>query len=366
VRKRPATPKYQKVLDQLESEILGGKYPPGAKLPSEAGLSKRFNTSRITVGRAVSELRRRGLIDRRAGSGTYVRTPVVDDRLLFGLLIPNLGHTEIFEPICQGMAEARRDGGHALLWGHAASAAASKETQASLLCEQFIERNVSGVFFAPLEFSRTKDVVNRRIAESLDGAGIPVVLLDRCFLAYPHRSKFDLVGIDNRRAGYMITEHLLNLGARRVAFVYHPDSAWTVDARIAGYREAMFASGAPLHRALVNRLDAQSEDETRRMMADVAPEAIVCANDRTAGHLMQTLLKLGVRIPEDVRIAGFDDVDYASMLPVPLTTIRQPCREIGEAALTTMLERIRQPELPARDILLACELVVRRSCGSLR
>ena len=78
---------------------------------------------------------------------------------------------------------------------------------------------------------------------------------------------------------------------------------------------------------------------------------------------MQTLLGQGVRIPRDVRIVGIDDVNYASLLPVPLTTVHQPCREIGEAALRVMLERLARPKMAARDVLLDCTLVVRESCG---
>jgi DNA-binding LacI/PurR family transcriptional regulator len=79
---------------------------------------------------------------------------------------------------------------------------------------------------------------------------------------------------------------------------------------------------------------------------------------------MQGLLTLGGRIPEDFKIVGIDDVEYAKLLPVPLTTIHQPCREIGHAAMAAMFERIRHPNMLARDILLDCELVVRASCGS--
>jgi DNA-binding LacI/PurR family transcriptional regulator len=71
-----------------------------------------------------------------------------------------------------------------------------------------------------------------------------------------------------------------------------------------------------------------------------------------------------MRIPEDVRIAGIDDVRYAELLPVPLTTLRQPCLEIGATAIATMLDRISNPHLPARSVLLNGTLVVRRSCGA--
>jgi GntR family transcriptional regulator of arabinose operon len=94
------------------------------------------------------------------------------------------------------------------------------------------------------------------------------------------------------------------------------------------------------------------------------PDAFVCANDLTAGRLMQSLLAHKIRIPRDVRIVGMDDVAYASLLPVPLTTMRQPCREIGIAAMSMMLERISRPSMPARHVLLDCPLIVRKSCGT--
>src|SRR5882762_142269 len=118
---RPAQtrPKYQIVLDQLLGDIASGRYQAGQKFPSEAALVTRFGVSRITVGHAVRELQRRGLIDRIAGSGTYVRnTSPVTEGLVFGLIIPNLGESEIFEPICQAIAAAPGALGHALLWPH--------------------------------------------------------------------------------------------------------------------------------------------------------------------------------------------------------------------------------------------------------
>ena len=104
----------------------------------------------------------------------------------------------------------------------------------------------------------------------------------------------------------------------------------------------------------------------RRILDEARPEAIVCANDLTAARLMQTLMALQVRIPEAVRIVGMDDVKYASLLPVPLTTIHQDCAGIGVVAMATMLQRLEHPELPVRDVLVPTRLVVRRSCGHLR
>jgi GntR family transcriptional regulator of arabinose operon len=357
-----ARPKYKEVFDVLERDIRSGKYAAGQKLPSEAMLVKQFGTSRITVGRAVRDLSLRGLVDRRAGSGTYVRA-MAETEMSFGLLIPNLGETEIFEVICEGMARSPQADGHALLWGGSNSSGITLDELAWRLCRNYIAQKVTGVFFAPLELTPSKDEVNQRIVRALEKSRIPIILLDRDILPYPHRCGHDLVGIDNRRAGYLATEHLLKLGARRIGFVAQPNSAPTVEARIAGYREALYAHRVPSRPGWIQRLDPFFKDEVRRITKTARADAFVCANDRTAGLLMHSLIALGYRIPADIRIVGIDDAAYASLLPVPLTTIRQPCRAIGEAAMSAMLERLQRPAMHSRDILLDCRLVVRESCG---
>jgi GntR family transcriptional regulator, arabinose operon transcriptional repressor len=358
-------PKYQQVVEAVKNEILSGRYQPGQKLPSEAALGKRFGASRITVGRALRELRQAGLIQSRAGSGSYVGPAAAGENgLLFGLLIPNLGDTEIFGPICQGMSQAPQARKNALLWGNIAPEPETKEEQTWELCQQYIAKKVDGVFFAPLERAAANDETNYRVIASLERANIPVVLLDRCILPYPRRSRHDLVGIDHRRAGYMITEHLLKLGCRRIAFVGYPHSAATVTARIGGYRDALFAAGVSVARDLVRTLENDQLNDVRMVMEKLKPDGIVCANDRTAGHLMHGLIQMNYRIPQDVRIVGIDDVEYASLLPVPLTTVHQPCKEIGMAAVAAMVERVAAPETPIRDILLDCRLVIRDSCGT--
>lgn len=355
-------PKYQHVYATLRQEIQSGRWRTGDRLPSEAELGERFGASRITVGRAVRDLQLAGLVDRRIGSGTYVR-PAAAGGYSFGLLIPDLGETEIFEPMCQGMMASPLARDHALVWGSVERHRDGKDAQAWQLCQQYIDRRVSGVFFAPIEGAADAGV-NRRIVGALDAARIPVVLVDRDVLPYPGRSAHDLVGIDNRRAGYIVTDHLLRAGAARAGFVARAHTAATVDAREAGYREALSARGADTDRQLAVRLDPADRAAVAAFLDAARPDAIVCANDRTAGLLMQTLQQLGRAVPRDIRLAGIDDVEYAALLPVPLTTLRQPTRHIGDAAIGAMLERVARHDLAPREILLPCELVVRASCGA--
>jgi DNA-binding LacI/PurR family transcriptional regulator len=356
-------PKHQQVYGALERGIRSGRWKQGERLPSEAELVRQFGASRITVGRAVRDLQLAGLVERRAGSGTFVRAGRRAGGLSFGLLIPDLGETEIFEPMWQGLMASPLARDHALVWGSATAPGASKEERAWELCRQYVERKVAGVFFAPLELTPAKDEVNQRITLALDEARIPVVLLDRPAVPYPRRGHHDLVGIDNRRAGFVVTDHLLGHGARRVAFVALPNAAATVEAREAGYREALHARGVPPDPALVRRLDPTDVAAVRALL-DAGPDGVVCANDWTAARVMHAILALGRAVPRDLGLVGIDDVDYASVLPVPLTTLRQPTRQIGAAALAAMLDRVAGADLPTRDILLHGSLVVRRSCGA--
>jgi len=315
----------------------------------------------------MQQLQQEGLLVRRAGSGSYACEPRAGQKPVFGLIIPDLGETEIFEPICKGMT-GTPNAAHSLAWGHSAASAAgesSKEDVAEHLCRQYIEQRVAGVFFAPVEFGARRDQVNRRVLRSLAAAEIPVVLLDRCVQPFPARSEYDLVGLDNRRAGYIVCDHLVRQGARRVAFLALAGSAETVEDRIAGYREALHAHGLPTPPEAVLRCDPTDAATVAAALRAQAIDAVLCANDHTAARLMQTLMALGVRVPEDVRIAGIDDVRYAGLLPVPLTTLRQPVLDIGAAAIAAMLDRIANPHLPARTILLNGTLVVRESCGGL-
>jgi DNA-binding LacI/PurR family transcriptional regulator len=360
-------PKYQQLFELLKADILSGRFKPGQKMPSEAALVNKSGASRITVGRAIRELQDMGLVDRIAGSGTYVKDLTKNDHRarFFGLLIPDLGETEIFEPICQGIANAPEARDHALLWGHS-DTNAGKSDQAWRLCQQYITRKVSGVFFAPLEFESEAAKINRQIVAAFRQAQIALVLLDRRTSKGHERDRSDLVGLNNRQAGYIATEHLIKLGCNRIGFLGHHGAVSTIEERSAGYREALAAYG------LRSAIDVHFNDEKESSLS-LSPrrkseslDAFVCVNDRVAGQLMHLFLARKVKVPQDIRIVGIDDVSYASLLPVPLTTVRQPTREIGELALHTMLDRIRTPRLQPREVLLDGRLIVRRSCGADR
>jgi LacI family transcriptional regulator len=362
-------PRHQAIYRELLSEILAGKYDNAHRLPSDAQLVKRFGVSRPTVARALQDLKFQGIIERRAGSGTYLRKdkdlrPGVRQ---LGLIVPGLGSIEIFEVICGELASLARVHDLGMHWGGSTrprSDASMSIEEAEELCGRFIEKEVSGVFFAPFEHTTDNEAANRRITERLSHAGIPVVLLDRDICPFPQRSNFDLVGIDNFAGGYLLAEHLIKLGARRLAFVTRPFSATTVDARKAGAIAAMLAHSITVPRDFLHAGDPSEMKFVRKLTAGRPHDAVICTNDHTAAQLLQALTRLDIKTPQDLRVVGFDDVRFATLLSVPLTTIQQPCRDIALTAFNAMRERIADPTLPTRSLLLTPKLIVRDSCGA--
>ncbi len=364
-----ATAKHRQVFEVVRGRIQSGAYKPGDRIPSEANLIVEFGVSRPTVARALHELERRGLVSRRRGAGTYVSKSEVGGKH-FGLLIPGLGKTEIFEPICGEIARLAQQDGHSLLWGatHLPDAAAGSSGDSTdegaialEICERFVRDRVGGVFFAPLEILPGQEQVNFRIVELLDAAKIPIVLIDRDYLPYPGRSEHDLVGMNSRRVGYTITAHMFDAGCKRLMFLYRPGSTAATKARSVGFAEAFIVRKLHFEAEFIQECDPEDRPTVEHLLATQKPEGIVCGNDSIAAQLLQTLDACGVKVPADLLIGGVDDLKYAAFLRVPLTTVRQPFAAIGDTAYHTMLDRIERPTAAPRHIMLAGQLVVRES-----
>jgi len=241
------------------------------------------------------------------------------------------------------------------------------ETQgrgAEAACKRFIKLGVDGIIFCPLKLPPQSAHLNTRIAENLGGKHIPVVLLDCDICEYPERSQFDVVAVDNRRGGYVLASHLWNLGCRRIEFVAAYWNRPTVAARIAGYRDFMIQQGVMVDPGWIHRGDLSQPSFIAEVVGESQAEAFMCTNDWTAAVLMRALISSGTRIPHDVRVVGFDDINIADILPVSLTTYGQPVEELGAVAIEAMLERLANPDRPARHIMLDGKLIVRESCGA--
>lgn len=315
--------RHKEIFDDLREQIVGGRMKEGDRLPSESQLVRKYGVSRPTAARALRDLQTAGHVERRAGSGTYVRSrnPVeAPGRPLVGLMVPGMGITEIFDVICGKLIGLAHTHEYSVVWSSAPPPApdADAAARAEDHCREMLERKVRGVFFAPHGWLPGQYEINRMIAARLRRAGVAVVLLDCDVEPFPNRSDFDLVGLDNFGAGYLATDHLLNMGCTRVRFIATSHTAPTINARYAGFREALLRHDLPVDRGPCPAIDPSDTEQVKALMKR-RPDALVCANDYKAAVLMQTLESLGRRAPRDVRIVGFDDVKYATLLRVPLT-----------------------------------------------
>ena len=351
--------KGQQIYEVLREQIESGEFRPGELLPTDMELSAQFETSRPTVAKSIQRLVDEGFLLRKAGLGTYLKKDESKGGTVreysFGLLIPSLGETEIFEPICGQIAQLADQYHFNLLWGGGAISQ-SKSQAVEQLAQKYIAQKVDGVFFNPLELNPEAEQANRKIMELFEDAEIPVVLLDSDVSRAPKTTQHDLVGINNLEAGFTMGQYLVSRGAQKIAFYTRPYAASTVYLRWMGLHEAV-QGHASAENVCVESEDAQKLQHLVKQGFD----AIVASNDAMAAELLKILSQLKVEIPGQMKLSGFDDVKYAELLKVPLTTYQQPCRDIGRAAVETMISRLKSPDLAPRRVLLLGELKPRNS-----
>ena len=348
---------YLQVAKALRDEIRNGAYADSGTFPSLTKIMKRFGVSRPSAVRSVAELKRLGLVGARKGAGTFV---LARNRTI-GLALPGTADSEFFSAIMDGLVFNCNKYGMDLVAGDIFAVDHDKRArQAERLARHFAAKRVAGVIMQPVGFSETADQLNGIISDILDKANIPVVLVDYDIVPPPERSRYDLVAIDNFGAGRKIAAHLLGVGAKRICCLLRSLCADSVRARFSGVDAEVCRSRRGRH---VNVVVAEPDDKKAidAMMKELRPDAIVCSNDIAASNLVKTLGKLRVRVPDDVMVAGFDDVRLAGSMSPGLTTIRQPCFDIASTAFKTLLERMATPNLPPRQILLDTTLVVRAS-----
>ena len=348
--------KYRTLVETLKTNILSGKYGAQSSFPSMRALISRFGLSKTTVQRALDELFNQGLISRKQGRGTFVNSEGVSRKI--GLIIPGMCYGEIFPSICREISKLAQAAGYVVLFGDVSSEdPKARARMAGDLARKFAAERVSGVIYQPIEFLRDMERINRRIVSVFDAARIPVVLIDWDIVPSPDRSAYDLVGINNFEAGRRVAEHLVAQGARCIRFLTWRNCAYSVANRISGVRSVV-----PYGDKVQVTVNMSDVSAVRKVLsARPHPDALVCGNDTNAARLLVALRKLGKRVPEDICVVGFDDVQHAVLVQPALTTVRQPCADIARMAFRLLIERIKDADLPTRECLLSAPLVVRNS-----
>jgi len=356
-------PKYLQIYDEIRTSLANQTWQPGDYLPTEEALCKTYQASRPTIAKALHLLVKENLVQRRAGAGTKVLAPKRSG-LSAGFLIPRLHQTEIFEPICRSLSETAGMEAMRILRPAEINQEQDPARSAEHLAEYFIKAKVRGVFFTPVERIADQENFNMDIIKRLTRHNIRVVLLDRDVFPWPKQTPYDLVGIDNIQAGYVTAMHLLGNGCQQLAFVSAANPAMTVQLRRIGCREALLHKERPAADLVSVAYHPEAPQITAKKLLELNVAGVICANDATAAPLLRALVDIGADIPHQLQVCGFDDVKYAALLSVPLTSYHQPVKDIGKTAARVMLNRLRYPNAPATRVTLRGELVIRdSSCG---
>ncbi len=258
-----------------------------------------------------------------------------------------------FTDVARGAEDAAAAAGLTVTLGNSDENTAREATYLDL----FEQQRVHGVLISPYS-----DITAR--LHALRSRGIPAVLVDRT----SSDLSFSSVSVDDLAGGAMAVEHLVAAGCRRIAFVGGPLEIRQVADRLEGARRA--ASGHSDVRLEVVQLPASSVIEGRTAGAAIAarpldarPDGVFCANDLVSMGMLQALVMQGsgIRVPDDIALIGYDDIDFASAAVVPLSSIRQPSALIGATAVRILLEEATDPGAAPQQIEFQPELVVRAS-----
>jgi DNA-binding LacI/PurR family transcriptional regulator len=361
-------PRYRQIFELLRAQIWQGTYAAGNKLPTEAELMRQFDVSRTTVSRAMRDLEQAGLVSRCRGSGTYVKNRPTQDRVVrLSFLVPwiesdtNLPYVEGL--IYQRIARLASEGGTSISLHCFDSSCEDIRSGMLEAAQKVIDDNIDGVLYYPAELPKSKMRINREIVDKISSAGIQVVLVDRDISPYPERSEFIRIGFDNRRSGMVLTEHLLEQGCQRIAFIGIPEDSTAVTDRLRGFHEAHLQHGQVVDPEMIRLVHEEDLDleYCRNLMNDIRPDAIVAKMDRYAAIIGRHLNLLGVKIGSEVKLAGFDDDPIAELLAMPLTTIRLPVEPFASAAYQAILRRVEETEFLSQQVIIDTELVVRES-----
>jgi LacI family transcriptional regulator len=266
------------------------------------------------------------------------------------------GSNPFFHDVAQGIELAAEDADLSLFICNSNGRADREDVQLDRLMQQ----RVQGVLITPVNpDSPTLDEVSRR--------GIPVVIVDRV----RETGGFCSVAVDDVFGGRIALEHLVEKGHTRVAFIGGPDSIGQVRERLQGAREVWDELGLPADDLVHLPTAALTVSEGRSAGERLAglpvrrrPTAAFCANDLLALGLLQQTIGSGQRVPEDLAIVGFDDIDFAAAAAVPLTSVRQPRQELGRTAARLLIDEATNPMHVHEQATFIPELVARASTAT--
>jgi LacI family transcriptional regulator len=294
--------------------------------------------TRERVERAIHEL---GFV--RNGSASTLRA---GQSRAVGLVVLDVGNP-FFAEVARGVEDVVSGRDHAVILCNSGESPEKEARNLRVLAEQ----RVRGVLITPAG----EDITGLR---RLRDRGVAVVFVD-------HSASGDVcsVSVDDVAGGELAARHLVAGGAKRIAFVSGPHAIRQCSDRRRGALRALDPSGQELVDVVVPEMNAHGGRLAAGTLLDGGlPDAVFCANDLLALGVLRALLQAGVRVPEDVALIGYDDIEFSSAAAVPLSSIRQPTYQLGKIATELLLDECDAPEEHVhQQIMFQPELVVRES-----
>jgi GntR family transcriptional regulator of arabinose operon len=369
-------PKHLRLKQEIKAWIDGGTLRSGDLLPSENDIAQRFRMSRQTVRQALGALEQEGWLSRVQGKGTYVSEPgkmAVAPAPEAGAAVPTIGvlttyiSDYIFPHIVRGIESELRRRGYRLVL----SSTDNDKTRERESLEMLLREPLSGLIVEPTRSAQGNP--NFSYYASLDFRDIPYIMMNE---TYPELS-CPYVKLDDELGGFIATEHVLKLGHRRVAGFFKTDDLQGVQ-RMKGFLRAHREYGVPLRPEAIVQYTTEEKQHAPyqaalRLLAESAerPTAFVCYNDELAVRLLDAARLLGLNVPEQLSLVGFDDSSLATATEVKLTTLTHPKTAMGEAAAALLIRMIenkgaqaRHAAAPVEPIVYRPELIVRESSAA--
>ncbi len=362
-------PLHVQLLNELRHRILSGKAEPGSKLPSESEFQRELNISRSTIRQALNNAETEGLIERVPGKGSFVRRTLLEKGTknnLIGYITFDF-HSEFQGQLLSGAESIIRKNGFRMLF---CNSNGNVEEENSLL-DQLISDKVLGILIWPA-FSSD---VSRRLFQLANQHQVPIVLMDRTF----DQLKNDFVISDNFKGAYEAVTYLISLGHQNIVFLSRPVlELLPVAERLRGYREAMADNGLiPLDPWIVGSVNSERGyslqvngtvgreiDEIEGLLKTKnRPTAVFSMNDLMALEVSKAADIAGIKIPEELSIVGFDDMDIVSYFNIPLTTVHQDTFYMGKRSAELIVERIDGNMGPQRREVIPTYLRIRTSAA---
>ncbi|QGH36572.1 GntR family transcriptional regulator [Gracilibacillus salitolerans] len=339
--------KYKKIKQSIKSKILEGLIQKHEKISSESELMRQFDVSRHTVRLALGELVNEGWLYREQGAGTFCadRSAQEKDRSFVQqnkniAIVTTYISEYIFPSIIRG-AEGylSEQGYHVSIFN-----TNNRYEQEKKILSQLLSGNYDGIIIEPTHSASANP--NLKYYLNLERARIPYVMINALY----EELEPVYFMVDDEKGGYIQTKHLLELGHKEVACMYKTDDSQG-QKRLKGYIKAHRDLNVSLNPKNIVTYSTENQHteplaELKKLLAmkENKPTAIVCYNDQLVLYLMDEVRKLGIRIPEQLSLIGFDDSMLAEISEVKLTSVKHPKSQLGLDAAKAIIQMIKKNE----------------------